>query len=159
MAKSNVSVNPIIASVDSSLPEKLDPSIVGVKSGRVAAPNIHIESPHGDERFAQTAELDERNPEWTHVYQSADIDARTLRAKNMEVVAGENGEPLRHRGDVVCRIKRELFEKPLKRDGLLSRKQIKEVNGGKDLTKFAAAKSPIDFGSDDLDKELNELNN
>lgn len=159
MTKENKTAVSFKEASNGPIPEKLEPAVVGVKSGRVAAPKIEINAPHRDERYAQTEALDREYPEYVHVYQPEDISSKALGAKGMEVVKGEDGTPLRHRADIVCRIAREKHEAPMKRDALLSRKQAKEVNGGVDRTKFADPKQPVDFGNDDIDRELNELNN
>jgi len=138
------------------LPEKLDPKVVGIKDGRVPAPAVSIESPHYDERYEQVARLDEADPAYVHVYQPGGITPEQLAAKRMEVVMDGNGEPLRHRGDIVCRTDRKAFEAPLRRESLMSRKQMKEVQGV-DRTQIASPKAPMVQGEDALDEELAQL--
>jgi hypothetical protein len=82
-----------------------------VSEKRKPAPFVKAEGfLSGDHRKALLDKLDSENPDWVHAYESASIltgvKADEFLQTGREVVRGENGEPLKHKGDPVVRMRR-----------------------------------------------------
>lgn len=81
------------------------------KPVRKVAPPIIIGEVHRDDRAAIIAELNQKNPEFVHSYQSGHTSADQLLRKGMEVVKGEDGKVLMHESDIVVKTSREVYDK------------------------------------------------
>lgn len=102
------------------------------KTVRKVAPTANVSRRHIDKRKQQLDELDAKNPDFVHSYHDPRVLTSPdfqweLEAKSQEVVTGEGGKPVHHKGDPIVRRPRKLVEEERIEGEELSKEQLEEA--------------------------------
>jgi len=106
------------------------PKVTKEAAPKSPAPDIQISlaaTTHRDFRKEQLDELDEKNPEFVHMYSDGvkfkkepDVYEWELEVKHQELVKTASGKVLHHGGDPVVKMKREEFDALRKQESQVS---------------------------------------
>lgn len=114
---------------------------------RKAAPNVIIADPSLDLRKRLIDDLDKSNPEFKHMFQSAQVKESELRMKGQEKVFDKNGDPVMGiRGDIVVRVPKDTHVATRDYRQSLSRNRVTKVINRRQLDQKASPKDPIPEG-------------
>jgi hypothetical protein len=120
----------------------VEPTKAEKKADRKIAPSLMANLPFHEQRLAQEEFFDEKDPGFKHMYQREETSAQELADKNLEVVQAD-GKPVRHGGDVLCRMKKVNWDARKGAESQMSMSAVKRiVKDERTLTKTANPVQP-----------------